>query len=59
MMIYRNGHNGYWPMIFSPEAFANLSEEVETVLDSWTDDGYRDIIDTTEYLDSSRVKRID
>ena len=43
----------------SPTAFADLSEEVEEVLDGWVEDGYRDLIDNTEFLDSSRVKRID
>ena len=57
MMSY--GYSGFGPMAFSSEAFANLNEEVETVLDSWVDESYRDLIDKTEFLDSSRVKRSD
>ncbi len=33
--------------------------EVEEELESWADDNYMEIVDTTEFLDSSRVKRID
>jgi len=33
--------------------------EAEKVLESWVDENYKDIIDTTEFLDSSRVKRVD
>ncbi len=39
--------------------FVELKDEVEAVLYSWVEEGYRNIIDTTEYLDSSQVKRID
>jgi len=34
-------------------------DEVEDVLETWIEESYREIIDLTEFLDSSRVKRID
>lgn len=34
-------------------------EEHAANLDGWIEESYRDLIDETEYLDSSRVKRID
>ena len=59
MMSYRDGRNGFGPMAPIAESFADLSEEVAIVLDSWTDNSYREVVDTTEFLDSSRVKRND
>ncbi len=43
----------------SPVTFVELEDEVEEVLESWVEETYQDLIDKTEYLDSSRVKRID
>ena len=40
-------------------SFADLEEETERVLDSLVEENYRDLIDKTEFLDSSRVKRND
>ena len=39
--------------------YTSPSSEVEEVLEGWVDENYQEIIDLTEYLDSSRVKRVD
>ena len=59
MMSHRAGRNGIGPLMSGPSSFADLSEEVEAVLDSWENESYKDLIDKTEFLDSSRVKRND
>ena len=53
------GRDGFGPLMAGPNSFADLSEEVKTVLDSWESESYQDLIDGTEFLDSSRVKRND
>ena len=59
MMSYRTGRNGIGPLMPGASSFADLSEEVEAVLDSWESESYQDLIDKTEFLDSSRVKQND
>ena len=39
-------------------AVTTLTESAD-VLEEWFTENYRDLIDNTEFLDSSRVKRID
>ena len=36
-----------------------VSNEVEEELEGWVNENYMEIVDTVEFLDSSRVKRID
>ena len=36
-----------------------VSSEAEEGLEGWVNENYMEIVDTTEFLDSSRVKRID
>lgn len=34
-----------------------VSDETEEELENWVNENYMEIVDTTEFLDSSRVKR--
>lgn len=65
---YRRGVNGYASQMRRAMEIAEdnqrapaatPSSEVQEELDDWVDENYREIVDTIEFLDSSRVKRND
>ncbi len=58
MMTYKK-HSMFNGSIRAPLLMLKPEDEVREVLESWVEETYRDLIDETEFLDSSRVKRID
>lgn len=59
MKILSTEERGISDLLAEQSRYADLGEEVEEVLAGWVEESYQSIIDKTEFLDSSRVKRID